>query len=78
MSTPHQILARQVKLAKHLQYLASFRHLGPQVIPGPPLPVTDEQVEAWRQAHPFVRSALSPAVARSLCYLETFKAPRPA
>jgi hypothetical protein len=77
VSTPHTILARQVKLAKHLQYLASFRHLGPRVIPGPPLPISDEDVAKWIADNEFTRGALAPHIARALAFINTFRRAAP-
>jgi len=41
-----------------------------------PLPITDEAVAEWVAAHPFVRSAHKPGVARALAFLDTFRHPR--
>lgn len=78
-STPDQIVARQARMARALQELAMFRYIGsPRVVPEPALPIADDEVKAWVDEHPFVRSTLAPHVARSLAYIARFRPRRQA
>lgn len=71
--TPEVIVRRQAKLVPALTEIHSHAPTWPVVCHGGVTEaVTDEQVSAWCDAAP-ERKRLAPAVARSLCFLDTFR-----